>query len=71
MIETVLDHLLIYWALPSLITMLLVMRTTRNHKTGPCEPNDYDLEEWGICIALSVLYPAGLWLVFMEYLGSE
>ena len=68
MIETVLEYLLILWALPSLVTMLLVIRTARKDRHGSQEPSDYDLEDWGICIALSVLYPIGLWFVFVEYL---
>ena len=71
MIETVLEYLLIYWALPSLVTMLLVIRVSRNDKWCPLEPSDYDLEDWGLFLAATLLYPIGLWLVFMEYLGSE
>ena len=71
MIETVLDYLLILWALPSLITMLLLIRTSRRYKAQPLDPSDYDLEEWGVCIALSVLYPAGLWLSLIESIDRE
>ena len=71
MIETVLEYLLIYWALPSLVTMLLIIRIARKHKAGPRESSDYDLVEWSILLALSILYPAGLWLVFMEWIGGE
>ena len=71
MIETVLDYLLIFWALPSLVTALLVIRLARKDYYCPLEPGKYDLEEWGIFLAISLLYPIGLWIVLMENAFDE
>ena len=70
MIETVFDYLLILWALPSLVTALLVIRCARKDYYHPLEPSEYDFEEWGIFLAISLLYPIGLWIVFMEWLDE-
>ena len=71
MIETVLEYLLIYWALPSLVTMLLLILVERDYKAHPLELCDYNLEDWRILAVLSILYPIGLWFVLMEWIGSE
>lgn len=66
-----LDNILMYWVLPSLVTMLLIIIITREYKAYPFESSEYDLENWIILIGLSVLYPVGLWFVFMEWIGGE
>ena len=71
MIETVLDYLLILWALPSLVTALMVIRSTRDYKPHPLEPSEYDLEEWGIFLAISLLYPIWIWIVLMDSLNKN
>jgi len=47
-----------------------VIRSTRNYKPMPFEPSDYDLEDWAIFTAISILYPVGLWHIFTEWLDD-
>ena len=63
MIETVLEYLLIYWALPSLVTMLLVISWMR-HDNVPETPSSYGSSEWFALVLLSAFYPVGLLAVF-------
>jgi len=58
------NELLLYWVLPSLVTLLMLIRLTAiEHKTSIAE---FTNVEWIACSVFSVLYPIGLYIVVWD-----
>jgi hypothetical protein len=55
--------LLLFWLLPSLITLWLWIIITRVLDNR--EPRDYDGECWSILLGAALLYPLGLFVIIL------
>jgi len=57
------DGLLLFWLLPSLITLWLWI--ILNRVLDSKEPRDYDGECWSILLGAALLYPLGLSIIIL------
>jgi len=58
------NELLLYWALPSAVTLLMVIRLVAfEQKTTVAE---FDKIEWFTCLTASVLYPIGFTILVCD-----
>ena len=57
------EGLLLFWLLPSLITLCLwiILNRVLDNK----EPRDYDGEAWSTALSAALLYPLGLFVIIL------
>lgn len=60
-----LDNILMYWVLPSLVTMLLVIQWERSASTNLI-PSYYSIWDWAGISLLACFYPIGLIAMFCD-----
>ncbi len=58
--------LLLFWLLPSLVTLQLWI--ILNRVLSDWEPKDYDSTRWSSALVASLLYPLGLFVIILAVL---
>ena len=60
---SLIDMVLLYWVVPSLVTLLLMLNLERKYYNTPLE--DFKFSDWLMTGIVSVAYPAGIIIVFI------